>query len=273
MQDVLRDQVCLLLDHVKKEIKKNKKHRPYLTIDGDRQHLVGVVEFQDISTLMVVKLLLEYNTQDYTFTWNRNLYRHDGREYIVYNDKCLVILSVNDKNKVKSFLKFLKTFKKDVSIFLMKMRSNWIRVTEIGFITYLRKNVYLCHKDPKVLRHPMFTAMEELCRGEDVFWRHVLVLLKLVPENYQEEHDIKGTIKISRGNACDRSAWNFILVTPNYQHLVEDNLKISVVVDAKTHEEVVGICELSAGHEDPNSFSISDDEESSSDEEQYPEYL
>lgn len=253
MQDALNDQVCLLLDHVKREIKRNKKHRSRLVIVGDRQHLVGVVEFQSMSTLMVVKLLLEYVTQDYIFTWNRNLGRREGRQYIMYNDKSLEITARDDTNKVKSFLKFLKTFKKELPTLLMKLRSNWVRVAEIGFITYLRKNVYLSHKDPKSLRHPMLSAMEEFCRSEDVFWRHVLVLLKLTPEDYQAELDDRGIIKIGRGNAADDSPWNFIIITPNYKRLVEDNLGVCVSADAKTHEEVVGICELSAGHEDTSS--------------------
>lgn len=245
MQDTLRDEIYSLLDHVKHQVKKNKKHRRNLVIQGDKKYLVGYVEFPNLSALMLVKLLLEYNTNDYTFTWNRNLCRYENRQYIMYEDASLEIISQQTKNKIKTFLKFLKTIKRDIPFFLKQLRSNWIRVSEIGFITYLRKNVYLCHKNPKSLRHPMLSAMEDYCRSEDVFWRHVLVVLGL-----EHDEDQRGTLKISRGYASDESVWNFILITPNYKNLVENILGLTVAADAKTHEEVVGICELSAGQED-----------------------
>ena len=267
MEDTLKSQLYSLLGHVRTEIKKHKKHRHQLTIEGDLHHLVGMVEFQDITTLMITKLFLEYNTSDYTFKRNNNLYRREGHRYLPYSDHCLEIISPEKKNKVKSFLKFLRVAEKNLDTWLSNLRRDWIRVVDIGFVTYLRKNVYFAHKDPISLYHPILNAMSEFCRGEDVFWRHVLVLLGLEPSVNlaslgNQEISRQGTFNISHGNASDGNAWNFILITPNYRSIVENKLGL-VSSEAKTIEDVVGVPELAAGQKTKDSYT---DTSSSEDE-------
>lgn len=244
MEDALKCQIHSLLDTIKEQIKTNKKCRSELVTQTSLDYLVGVVEFQDFSAMMVIKLLLEYQTQDFTFIWNRNLTRCIDYRYIYYNDNSLEIVARRTKNKVRSFLRFLRRLKSNLPSFLRKLRRGWVRIVEVGFVSYLRKNVYLSHKNISSFHHPGFEAIKDSYRGEDLFWRHALILTNLIPENYQAELDNTGILKISHGNASDGSLWNYIFVTSNYQLYIEDELDIIPSKDGKTVEDIVGKCEI-----------------------------
>lgn len=210
MGDMLLESIRKLLRFVTKNIVKNKRYRSRLNVTGNKDYLVGVIEFTTFDALMVFKILCEYVTSDYTFIHNNSLRQSNST---LWSRNSLEIYSKLNTEKVKAFLNFIYQLDLLTENIITKLRSDWIRVTDFSFVVYFRKNVYY----------------NKVKQGEDVFWQHVFRHLD-VPSY---------SIKIRHGITRFHTRWNYIMMMSEDQRFIERGFGITPYCDAGPKDEVM----------------------------------
>jgi hypothetical protein len=213
-----------LLARVKDKVLINRNLRPDLTALGNKDYLVGVVDFERLNDLMIVKILFEYTTKDYLFEINKNLSLIKTTRYCRYYtplpDNSLEIYANHDKKKVKTFLKFIKSFRHHLPSLLGEMRRDWFQTKAADVTIFFRQNM---HKSR--LYRSNYSGLDRIAddlRGEDVFWRNVISGIEpgLLWTN-------NGTFEIVYRRDRQGLGWN--IITASQQHEKKVNTILGIV--------------------------------------------
>lgn len=207
---MLLDSIHKLLDFVSKNIIKNKRYRSRLNVTGNKDYLVGVVEFPTLDALMVFKNFSEYVTSDYTFFHNTNLRQSKST---FWGRNSLEIYAKISTGKVKSFLNFICQLHLLTESIIGELRSNWVRVADFSFVVYFRRNAH----------------RNKAKQGEDVFWQHVYRHLDVPSNTIRVKHDVTKT----------NETWNYIMMMTEDQRFVERGFGITPLRDVKSKEEIM----------------------------------